>query len=99
MTPDARNKDRFVIVDAVGVTETELSDSYSLDRRPTVPFGKLLDLVGMGDRDPEVLSSLASRLARLDRHLSPSDRETIEDASHGCAAPDSRLWPGQRRGP
>ena len=34
VTPDAHNKDRFVIVDAVGVTETELSDSYSLDRNP-----------------------------------------------------------------
>ena len=83
VTPDARNKDRFVIVDAVGVTETEMSDSYSLDRRLTVPFDKLLDLVGMGDRDPEVLSSLAGRLARLDRHLTPGDREAIEDASHG----------------
>ena len=83
VTPDAHNKDRFVIVDAVGVTETELSDSFTLDRRPTVPFDKLLDLVGMGDRDPEVLSSLASRLARLDRHLTPRDREAIEDTSHG----------------
>ena len=83
VTPDAHNKDRFVIVDAVGVTETELSDSYSIDRQPTVPFDKLLDRVSMGDRDPEVLSSLASRLARLDRHLTPSDRSTIEIASDG----------------
>ena len=83
VTPDARNKDRFVIIDAVGVTETELSDSYTLDRKPTVPFDKLLDLVSMGDRDPDVLSSLAGRLARLDHHLTPKDREAIEDASHG----------------
>ena len=83
VTPDARNKDRFVIVDAVGVTETELSDSYSLERKPTVSFDRLLDLVSMGDRDPEVLSSLASRLARLDRHLTPRDREAIEDTSQG----------------
>ena len=83
VTPDARNKDRFVIIDAVGVTEAELSDSYSIDRQPTVPFDKLLDRVSMGDRDPEVLSSLASRLARLDRHLTPSDRESIEVASQG----------------
>ena len=87
VTPDARNKDRFVVVDAVGVTETELSDSYSLDRKPTVPFDKLLDVVGMGDRDPEVLSSLASRLARLDRHLTPSDREAIEVVSRGVPLP------------
>ncbi len=83
VTPDGRNKDRFVIIDAVGVTETELSDSYTLDRKPTVPFDKLLDLVSMGDRDPDVLSSLASRLARLDHHLTPRDHESIEDASQG----------------
>ena len=81
VTPDARNKDRFVIVDAVGVTETPLSDSYSLERRRTVSFDKLLEFVSMGDRDPGVLSSLASRLARLDRKLSPRDREAIETAS------------------
>ena len=85
VTPDAHNKDRFVIVDAVGVTETELSDSYTLDRNPTVSFDKLLDLVGMGNRDSEVLSSLASRLSRLDRHLTPKDREAIEEASQGVA--------------
>ena len=50
VTPDARNKDRFVIVGAVGVTETELSDAYSLDRQPTVSFDKVMDLVGMGSR-------------------------------------------------
>ena len=83
VTPDARNKDRFVIVDAVGVTETELSDSYSLEREPTVPFDKLLERVALGDRTPDILSSLASRLARLDRHLSPQDRHTIENAAGG----------------
>ena len=83
VTPDARNKDRFVIVDAVGVTETELSDSYTLERKPTVSFDRLLDLVSMGDWGPEVLSSLASRLARLDRHLTPRDREAIEETSQG----------------
>ena len=83
VTPDAHNKDRFVIVDAVGVTEAEFADSYSMDRQPTVPFNKLLDLVSMGSRDPEVLSSLGSRLARLDQHLTPKDRETIEEAAKG----------------
>ena len=85
VTPDARSKDRFVIVDAVGVTETELSDSYSLDRQPTVPFDKLLDLVGMANRDPDVLSSLASRLVRLDHHLTPQDRQAIESAAQGVS--------------
>ena len=108
VTPDARNKDRFVIIDAVGVTETDLSDSFSLERKRTVPFDKLLDLVSMGDRDPDVLSSLGSRLARLDRKLTPRDRETIETASHGtplqslvsglvnAADPDAALDAAQR---
>ena len=88
VTPDAKNKLRFVIVDAVGVTETELSDSYTLDRKKTVPFDKLLEMVSMGSRDPDALSSLASRLARLDRQLSARDREAIESAADGASLPD-----------
>ena len=83
VTPDAHNKERFVIVDAVGVTETDLSDSYSIDRNPTIPFDKLLERISMGDRDPEILSSLGSRLARLDQHLAPNDHSSIEEASGG----------------
>ena len=83
VTPDADGKDRFVIVDAVGVTESELSESYSLDRHPSVAFDKLLDMVAMGDREPDTLSSLASRLARLDRRLSPSDRQDVESVAGG----------------
>ena len=83
VTPDAVNKDRFVIVDAVGVTETEMSDSYSLEREPTVSFGRLLDLIGNGSREPDHLSSLASRLARLSHKISPAERESIEAAANG----------------
>ena len=83
VTPDAKGKERFVLVDAVGVTESELSESYSLDRHPSVPFDKLLDMVAMGDREPDTLSSLASRLARLDRRLSPQDRKAVEDVAGG----------------
>ena len=84
VTPDADGKERFVIVDAVGVTEGELGESYSLDRQPSVPFGRLLDLVAMGDRNPDTLSSLASRLARLDRRLSPQDWQSVESVAGGA---------------
>ncbi len=84
VTPDATDKERFVIVDAVGVTESELGESFSLDRKPSVPFDKLLDLVAMGDREPDTLSSLASRLARLDRRLSPQDRQAVESVADGA---------------
>ena len=83
VTPDADGKDRFVIVDAVGVTEGELGESYSLDRHPSVPFPRLLDLVAMGDREPDTLSSLGARLARLSRRLSPQDRQALESIAGG----------------
>ena len=83
VTPDAVNKDRFVIVDAVGVTESELSDTFTLNKELTVAFGTLLDTVGKGDRRPETLSTLAARLARLDRQLTPEDRSGIEQLVGG----------------
>lgn len=49
---------------------SELSDSYSLEREPTISFGRLLDLIALGCREPDHLSSLASRLARLSRKIS-----------------------------
>ena len=55
-----------------------------MDRHPSVPFDKLLDLVAMGDREPDTLSSLASRLARLDRRLSPQDRQAVESVAGGA---------------
>ena len=83
VTPDAENKERFVIIDAVGVTESDLSDSYSLEREPTKTFGQLLDLIAKGSREPDHLSSLASRMARLSRKISPAERESIETAAEG----------------
>ncbi|MBM2832502.1 MAG: type restriction protein res subunit [Dehalococcoidia bacterium] len=88
VTPDSSHKTRFVIVDAVGVTEKDLADSYSLDRQPTVPFEKLLDAVARGNREPDVLSSLASRLARLDRQMTPSDRSALEEITKGVSLTD-----------
>ena len=36
VTPDAKSKDRFLIVDAVGVSESIKTESYSLDRKKGV---------------------------------------------------------------
>jgi type I restriction enzyme R subunit len=78
VTPDAAAKDRFVIVDAVGVTESDLSETVPLDRKPTVPLEKLFKRISYGNRDPEVLSTIAGRMARLDRRLTKQDREELE---------------------
>ncbi|MGI8885888.1 MAG: type I restriction-modification enzyme R subunit C-terminal domain-containing protein [Gaiellaceae bacterium] len=77
VVPGATSKERFVIVDAVGVTETELQETPPLDRQPTVPLERLLRQVSFGVRDPDTISSIASRLSRLDRRLSKTQRTQL----------------------
>jgi type I restriction enzyme, R subunit len=85
VTPDAEAKERFVIVDAVGVTESELVDSVPLDRKPTIPLQKLLRQLSFGSREPETISAVAARLSRLDRRLGKDEREELEGLSGGIS--------------
>jgi type I restriction enzyme R subunit len=88
VTPDARAKDHFVIVDCVGVCEQDKTDSAPMDAKKSVPFDKLLQAVALGNVEPEVLSSVAARLARLDRELTPAQRDQIITASGGHSLKD-----------
>ena len=88
VTPDAAGKTHFVIVDCVGLAEQTLTDTRSLERQPTIPFPKLLQAVAFGSTDPDVISSLAGRLARLDHQLDPSDRHALEKTSGGLPLKD-----------
>lgn len=82
VTGDAKRKTHFVLVDAVGVTENEKTDTKPLERKPSVSFEKLLRGVALGAaRDEDSLQSLADRLARLDRALDAKEREEIEAAA------------------
>lgn len=83
VTPDAHAKTHFVIVDCVGITETPLADTHPLERHKTIPFKALLEHVAMGGSDPEVLSSLASRLSRLAKECGPDEDARIRAASGG----------------
>jgi len=78
VTPDAPGKDRFVLVDAVGVTEKDLNDTVPLERYATLSLERLLHKVALGDREVETASSVASRIARLDRRLNDDDRADLE---------------------
>ena len=69
VTPDAERKTHFVIVDAVGVTETDKTDTRPLDRDRSVPMKALLQNVAFGVRDADTLSTLAARVDRLRRVL------------------------------
>ena len=50
VTPDAGGKTRFVLVDAVGVTESDKTDSRPMESKPSVAFDKLLLGIAMGAR-------------------------------------------------
>lgn len=84
VTPDAKAKTHFVIVDCVGVTEQEdLADTQPLERCKNVPLATLLEQVAFGSTDSAVMSSLASRLARLDRQCDEEHRDRLLEKSGG----------------
>ncbi|MCA9111533.1 MAG: DEAD/DEAH box helicase family protein, partial [Planctomycetaceae bacterium] len=83
VTPDAKHKTHFVIVDAVSVCESDKTCSKPLDRKPSVPLDKLLQTVAQGVVDADVVSTLAARLARLDQELEPRHETEISEAAGG----------------
>jgi type I restriction enzyme R subunit len=85
---DAVAKTHFVIVDCVGMTETQLADTQPLDRKRTVSLKALLEHVAMGGTDADLLSSLASRLARLAKQCGPEEHARVQEASGGVQLPD-----------
>jgi type I restriction enzyme R subunit len=76
INPDGGSKTEFVVIDCVGVMEGVKADP-PLDRDPSVPFRKLLELVRMGNRDEDVLAALASRLDRMERRLTPEQQAEL----------------------
>ena len=79
VTPDATHKDRFVIIDAVGVTEHPLIDSQPLDRVKSVTLQQLLERAATFTITEDETATLAARLARLERELTPKEREEIKE--------------------
>ncbi|CAN5448809.1 type I restriction-modification enzyme R subunit C-terminal domain-containing protein [soil metagenome] len=88
VSADATAKTHFVIVDAVGVTEAEFNDTQPLERKKGDSLKKLLDQVAAGVRDADLVSSIAGRLARLDRVISHEDRKQLADAADGIDLTD-----------
>ncbi|MDJ0312026.1 DEAD/DEAH box helicase family protein [Arthrobacter sp. H35-D1] len=89
VTPDAKDgltKDRFVIVDAVGVTESELVDADPMDRLPkSVSLQKLMEKAGALTITVDEVSTLAARLGRLATQLKPNEAAEIEHVSGGTS--------------
>ena len=79
VTPDAKAKTRFVLVDAVGVTETDKTETVSLESKPSVPTHKLMEQIARGDRDPDTIRTLGNRLIRLDLQLNDQQRKQVSE--------------------
>jgi len=84
VTPDADGKDRFVLIDCVGLLDhQDFSDTAPLERKRTVSLEKLLNAIAGGSLDPDILSSVASRLARIDHRIGEPDRKALAELAGG----------------
>lgn len=84
VSPSAKiTKDHFVIVDAIGVTESLKTDSRPLEKKPGVPLKDLLGAIAVGARDEALYTSLANRLTRLDKQITDKEKKVFEEKTGG----------------
>ena len=88
VTPSAKAKERFVIVDAVGVCEQDKTDSRTLNRQPAKVLKQVLDYVARGGLDADALTTLASRLARLQHRFDAAELAELRDLASGKSIPE-----------
>jgi len=83
VTPSAKiNKERFYIIDAVGVFKSVKVDYPVVDKKPTVPLKDLMKMVIL-QPDEDTISSLAARLTKIDRQISETDRAKFMELTGG----------------
>lgn len=82
-------KERFVLIDAVGVEKSLKTESRPLEKKPGVPLKDLLQGIAIGHRDDDTVLSLANRLVRLAKLLDPKAQARI--AQHSGGIPVSEL--------
>jgi type I restriction enzyme R subunit len=84
VTPTAKyTKDHFVIIDAIGVTKSLKTDSRPLEKKPGIPLKDLLQAIAVGVREEELFTSIANRLARLDKQITEKERKQFAEKANG----------------
>lgn len=73
------SKTHFVIVDAVWVIERDKTDTKPLDKKPMVSFNDVLKFVKMWSTEPDLLSTLVSRLARINKDFSLEQSQELKE--------------------
>ncbi|MDO8211003.1 DEAD/DEAH box helicase family protein [Conexibacter sp. CPCC 206217] len=82
VTPDATEKTRFVLVDAVGVTEHEFVEP-PLNRVKSISLAKLLEKTANLTITEDETATLASRLAALEAQITPDERAELDKVAGG----------------
>jgi type I restriction enzyme R subunit len=80
-------KDHFVIVDAVGVTRSLKTDSRALEKKQGVALKDLLAAIAAGARGEDLFTSVANRLARLNRQLTIKEQQQFAEKANGKTLP------------
>ena len=88
VTPSAKAKDRFIIVDAVGVCEQDKTESTPLDRQPSATLEQLLNHVAQGGTHPDARTTLAGRFARLQREFTAPQLAELKHLAGGKSLSD-----------
>ncbi len=84
VTPSVHTaKTGFVIVDAVGVSKSVKTDSRPLERKKSIPLKDLLQAALMGQTDEDLYSSLAGRLARLEKQITEDEQNRFKQLAQG----------------
>ncbi len=83
VTPDAPCKNRFVIVDAIGLCKQDKSESKPLDRQPTVTLERVLKEISKGVVHPDLASTLGAKLARLSTNRTSRWHDDVTTQSGG----------------
>ncbi|OIJ98326.1 DEAD/DEAH box helicase family protein [Streptomyces monashensis] len=94
VTPEAASdlkKDRFVLIDAVGVTDSPLVDARPLipaGEQKGIPLAKLLEKAGSVSLTADEAETLGRRLSRIDRQLDDADKQLVAEAAGGVSLAD-----------
>ena len=66
-----------------GKVQNDKTDSRPLERKKGISFDKLITSIAAGIRNDDHLTSLAGRLAKMEREIDEKDKKDIEKAADG----------------
>ena len=83
-TPNAKSKDFYYLIDAIGVTETEKTISQPLERKISLSTEKIIEMVKYGgDVEEDVLTTLVSRMTALQNKIKESEHKILKELAGG----------------